>query len=96
MSIHSNPSALAWTKFFRECWPECNIDDDTMHGWFANAMMAMHDHIYQTSPPKPEPLDLNQIDRHLEINDYSDEYRYAYCDGIIFAEREHDIRGKHE
>lgn len=56
MSIHSNPSAIAWTKFFRECRPECNIDDDTMFGWFANAMMAMHDHIYQTRPTKREPL----------------------------------------
>ncbi len=49
-----------------------------------------------TKTRKREPLDLDQIDRHLEINDYSDEYRYAYCEGIIFAEREHGIRGKHE
>jgi len=52
MSIHSNPSASAWTKFFREHNPECNIDDDVMFGWFANAMMAMHDHIYQTTQPE--------------------------------------------
>jgi hypothetical protein len=41
MSIHSNSSALAWTKFFRECNPECNLNDEVMLGWFANAMMAM-------------------------------------------------------
>lgn len=52
MSIHSNSSALAWTKFFREHNPECNLDDDVMLGWFANAMMAMHDHIYQTTQPE--------------------------------------------
>lgn len=43
MSIHSNPDAAAWTKFFREKNPDCNVDDQTMFGWFANAMMAMHD-----------------------------------------------------
>ena len=43
------------------------------------------------TPPKREPLDLDQIDRHLEINDYSDEYRHAYCEGIIFAEKAHGI-----
>lgn len=61
MSIHSNPSAMAWTKFFRECRPECNLDDETMLGWFANAMMAMHDHIYQTSPPTRKPLSDEEI-----------------------------------
>jgi hypothetical protein len=43
MSIHSNPDAAAWTKLFRETNPDCNVDDQTMLGWFANAMMAMHD-----------------------------------------------------
>ena len=52
MSIHSNPSALAWTAFFREHNPECNLDDNVMLGWFANAMMAMHDHIYQSTQPE--------------------------------------------
>lgn len=45
MSIHTNPDAMAWTKFFRECNPGCDVPDDLMFGWFANAMMAMHDHL---------------------------------------------------
>lgn len=45
MSIHINPDAMAWVQFFRECNPDCNVDDDLMLGWFSNAMMAMHDHI---------------------------------------------------
>lgn len=49
-SIHMNPSAAAWTKFFRECRPECNVPDDVMVGWFANAMMAMHDHLTGRGP----------------------------------------------
>ena len=48
-SIHSNPDAQAWAKFFMETKAECDweiddIDESLMIGWFANAMMAMHDH----------------------------------------------------
>jgi len=45
MSIHTNPDAMAWVKFFRECNPDCNVPDDLMLTWFSNAMMAMHDHL---------------------------------------------------
>ena len=50
MSIHTNPSAEAWTQFFRENHPDCNVPDDVMLGWFANAMMAMHDHLHGGGP----------------------------------------------
>ena len=51
MTIHTNPDAMVWTKFFRELNPECNVSDDAMLGWFANAMMAMHDHsVYKGAP----------------------------------------------
>lgn len=51
LSIHTNPDAMVWTKFFREMNPDCNVSDDVMFGWFANAMMAMHDHlVYQGMP----------------------------------------------
>jgi hypothetical protein len=55
MSIHSNPDALAWAKFFMETW--CRLgkpepDEDMMLGWFANAMMAMHDHLKPECAPK--------------------------------------------
>lgn len=46
MSIHSNPDPASWAKFFRECNPDCNVPDDVVFGWFANAMMAMHDHLH--------------------------------------------------
>jgi hypothetical protein len=45
MSIHTNPDAMAWAKFFCEQNPDCGLDDGVMVGWFANAMMAMHDHL---------------------------------------------------
>ena len=45
MSIHSNPDAQVWAKFFCKQNPDCGLDEGTMIGWFANAMMAMHDHI---------------------------------------------------
>lgn len=50
MSIHTNPDAMAWIKFFRECNPSCNVPDDVMLGWFANSMMAMRDHLQKCSP----------------------------------------------
>jgi hypothetical protein len=46
--IHHNPDAMAWVKLFREINPECNVPDDVMLGWFANAMMAMYDHVLAT------------------------------------------------
>lgn len=50
MSIHTNPSAVVWAKFFSETFPDCNVPEDMMLGWFANAMMAMHDHITGQKP----------------------------------------------
>jgi hypothetical protein len=49
-SIHSNPNAQAWAKFFMATvkekeWCIDDIDEGLMLGWFANAMMAMHDHV---------------------------------------------------
>lgn len=50
MSIHTNPDARAWAKFFVETYKKSDdkaafIAEDNMLGWFANAMMAMHDHM---------------------------------------------------
>lgn len=50
MSIHHNPDAHAWAKFYTETRNKsadpANFDsEENMIGWFANAMMAMHDHM---------------------------------------------------
>jgi hypothetical protein len=45
LSIHQNPDAQAWAKFFVKTFPDTPHDEETMCGWFANAMMAMHDHV---------------------------------------------------
>lgn len=50
MSIHTNPDAVAWARFYTETRGQSadptNFDnEDNMVGWFANAMMAMHDHL---------------------------------------------------
>lgn len=50
MSIHTNPDARAWAKFFIETHPQSTVDEATMHTWFANAMMAMHDHLTGQGP----------------------------------------------
>lgn len=53
MSIHTNPDATAWAKFYAETKAQskdpANFDsEENMVGWFANAMMAMHDHMTGT------------------------------------------------
>ena len=50
MNIHSKPDAQAWARLFISMIEEQSlrledIDESLMIGWFANAMMAMHDHI---------------------------------------------------
>lgn len=46
-SIHTNPDAKAWADFFMATVAGRNLVEyvnvEMMHGWFANAMMAMHD-----------------------------------------------------
>lgn len=59
-SIHSNPDAAAWARFFVETWrevqPEQSVPDvGWMQGWFANAMMAMHDHLASRAAPSSTP-----------------------------------------
>jgi hypothetical protein len=57
MSIHTNPDAQAWAKFFAEkytVWSEDGVESNTeelMIAWFANAMMAMHDHLVLQGNP---------------------------------------------
>ena len=50
MSIHSSTDAREWTDFFFKTYPDCNVSDDVIHGWFANAMMAMHDNQEKLTP----------------------------------------------
>ena len=57
MSIHTNPDARAWAKFFCEkykVWSDDGVEIDSeelMIAWFANAMMAMHDHLMLKGAP---------------------------------------------
>lgn len=43
-----DPDAMAWAKSFCAINPDCGLDEGVMVGWFANAMMAMHDHLLNT------------------------------------------------
>lgn len=54
MSIHRNPDAQAWAAFFMKTLdenPSIEIDESLMIGWFANAMMAMHDFTQRGNEP---------------------------------------------
>ena len=55
MAIHTNPDAVAWARFYAETRSKsadpANFDsEENMVGWFANAMMAMHDHLTGQGP----------------------------------------------
>lgn len=58
MSIHSNPDAQAWAKFFIKTQAETGftIDEGLMISWFANAMMAMHDYLKQSKASTIEEI----------------------------------------
>ena len=42
-AIHCNPDANAWADLFVSTFPALTDKHELMLGWFANAMMAMHD-----------------------------------------------------
>ncbi|MDV5861341.1 Lar family restriction alleviation protein [Pseudomonas mendocina] len=44
-AIHRNPDAKAWADFFVSTFPGLADKHELMIGWFANAMMAIHDHL---------------------------------------------------
>jgi|GEM_PF-2515102 len=57
-AIHANPDAKAWADLFVETFPGLADKHDLMIGWFANAMMAMHDHLARKAVPQPEQSEL--------------------------------------
>ncbi len=44
-SIHHNPDAKAWADLFVATYPGLADKHELMITWFANAMMAMYDHL---------------------------------------------------
>ena len=59
LSIHTNPDAHAWAKYFIESLAKSGrpVDEEMMVAWFSNAMMAMHDHMWPDLAPKVMPDD---------------------------------------
>jgi hypothetical protein len=54
LSIHTNPDAREWARFFCKTVqenPSITLDEEYMIGWFANSMMAMHDHLMYKGAP---------------------------------------------
>lgn len=71
MSIHTNPDAMAWAKFYKETHPDCDLDE--MLGWFANAMMAMHDHLKKKFSPTRDEVIQGELADKVEsfVNSFS-------------------------
>lgn len=66
-SIHSNRDAKAWADFFVATYPGLADKHDIMLGWFANAMMAMHDSLKQEARRVAPELTDEQM-RELILN----------------------------
>lgn len=45
IDLHSTTDALVWAEEFHKTFPDLDIDEGAMIGWFANAMMTKADHI---------------------------------------------------
>ena len=95
MSIHSSTDAREWTDFFFKTHPNCNVDRETLFGWFANAMMAMYDNKQNEPVPvawmstKREPLS----DDEVIVPEWmiAQDERQAFVIGVRFAEKMHGI-----
>jgi predicted amino acid-binding ACT domain protein len=88
-SIHNNPDAQAWAKFFidtlaEQSWHIEDIDEALMIGWFANAMMAMHDHTKR----KWVELTDDEIDQGLLRSNYAVKTAEAWRDGVEWATKQ--------
>ena len=85
MSIHQNPDAQAWAEFFIATQKQTGfvIDEDLMIGWFANAMMAMHDHLVN----KGQPINGDHAQHLIDLNRDAAKWREykARKDAVIAA-----------
>ena len=69
-SIHSNPDARAWDKFFLAMFPNCGADEGLMTSWFANAMMAQHNHYIRTRPVPVPVVTEAMVERAVNAYNY--------------------------
>jgi hypothetical protein len=90
-SIHSNPDAMAWAKFFMETkklnnWTTEQIDEGLMLAWFASAMMAMYDYTKQSHPPITEEEFKKFVDKDISETafTYDDEVSKREMAELIF------------
>ena len=65
-AIHSDPDAATWAKYFVTVFPGLADKEDLMRGWFANAMMAMYDHLHQLGKIAPTAPEQNGVAMYAE------------------------------
>lgn len=81
IDLSSNPDARVWAEEYCRINPTADID--VIYGWFANAMMAMSDHIHQTKNVTDKQNDneiLSTVD--VELRELSKQ---------LFATRHNDV-----
>lgn len=65
MNLHETTDAAVWAEEFAKTFPDCGVDEGTMIGWFANAMMAKADCIARAEA-EPETWDEMKTRHALE------------------------------
>jgi hypothetical protein len=86
MKIHGNPDAQAWAKFFiqtkeKASWQIEDIDESLMLGWFANAMMAMHDSQRTWVGLTDDEIDnINYTSAHMLAREVETKLKEKNCD----------------
>lgn len=92
-NIHSDPDALKWAKFFVETCDKNGFPhppEDLMHTWFANAMMAMHDHMegkrqreaLESSPPAEPSSETGTPETDARFNKWLAEVSFVTSDDM--------------
>ena len=81
-NIHNNPDAAAWADFFMATFPNCGADRDTMLGWFANAMMAVHDSMPSTA--EVEARALERLKKDIEAEYWPSEAKEGVAQAIEY------------
>lgn len=89
-AMSHNPDAKDWADFFMATFPNCGADPDIMLGWFANAMMAMHDHIVSEAEKELEWI---SCEDRLPTSDDEDWMGYVVGFSLTTGMSLHSARG---
>lgn len=90
-NLLETPDAGLWATTFKQAFPTSNVDEGTMIGWFANAMMCMHDwkerRMMREEGEGAAGSHITQTNRVVphELEGLSDEMKTRMCHSVVSA-----------